>query len=68
MAEAHDGVVGDVIAGAPVPLVVKRVGTELDGAKRNARAWKAVAVTASANAGVNELEQVRLRLGVNAGR
>ena len=67
VAEAHDRGVGDVIAGAPIPLVIKRVGAQLNCAEGSARARKAVAVTASANAGVNQLKQVRLRLGVNAG-
>ena len=56
--EAHDAGVGDVITGAPVPVVVPGVGRELDGAEGDGCAGEAVAVTAGADARVDVLKRV----------
>ena len=53
VAEAHDGGVGDVVAGAPVPAVVEGIGAELEGGERNAGSGEAVAVAAGADARID---------------
>ena len=58
MAEAHDGGVGDVVAGTPVPAVVEGVGAELNGGEGDAGAREAVAVTAGADAWVDPMKGI----------
>ena len=58
VAEAHDGVIGDVVPGAPVPAVVEGVGAELHGAEGHRRTGKAVSVTACADHGIDPHERI----------
>ena len=54
MAEAHDRGVGDVIPRAPVPLIVERVGAQLNGAEGHGRSWKSVSVATGAYPYINK--------------
>ncbi len=62
VAEAHDGRIRDVITGAPVPLVVEGVWTELYGAEGKACAGETVAMAPCSDSRVNPAQNIgRLR-------
>ena len=58
VAETHDGIVGIVIAGAPVPTGVKGVGTELDHAKRDGGRKVGVSVSAGSYIFIHVLRRI----------
>ncbi len=61
VAEAHDGGVGEMVTGAPVPLIVEGVGAELNGTVGDGGAGEGVAVAAGTDADIDE------RCGIGGG-
>jgi hypothetical protein len=53
VAEAHDGVVRDVVTGTPVPAVIEGVWAELDCPEGHSRAGEAVTMSTSGNARID---------------
>ena len=58
VAEAHDGGVGDVVAGAPVPPIVEGIGAELHGGEGNAGPGKAVTMAPGADMRIDVAQNV----------
>jgi len=58
VAEAHNGGVGDVIAGAPVPLIVEGIGAQLNRTEWNSCAWKSVSVAAGADLYIDKRRRI----------